>query len=91
MANRFGIRVAPSWPVLHKTLIMLDGLIHKMAPDGYSEKTIADWFTDYLLRDMNAAFVPLSMVPVFIEWDQATDHVLLNMWENSNFQQNKAA
>lgn len=91
IANGFGIRVAPSWPVLHKTLIMLDGLIHKMAPDGYSEKTIADWFTDYLLRDMNAAFVPLSMVPVFIEWDQATDHVLLNMWKNSNFQQNNAA
>jgi ubiquinone biosynthesis protein len=91
IANRFGIRVAPSWPVLHKTLIMLDGLIKKMAPDGYSEKTIADWFTDYLLRDMNAAFVPLSLVPAFIEWDQSTDHVLLNMWKNSNFQQNKAA
>jgi hypothetical protein len=45
---------------------------------------------DYLLRDMNAAFVPLSLVPAFIEWDQATDHVLLNMWKNSNFQQNKA-
>ena len=91
IANRFGIRVAPSWPVLHKTLIMLDGLIKKMAPDGYSEKTIADWFTDYLLRDMNAAFVPLPLVPAFIEWDQSTDHVLLNMWKNSNFQQNKAA
>ena len=91
IANRFGIRVAPSWPVLHKTLIMLDGLIKKMAPDDYSEKTIADWFTDYLLRDMNAAFVPLSLVPAFIEWDQSTDHVLLNMWKNSNLQQNKAA
>jgi ubiquinone biosynthesis protein len=90
IANRFGIRVAPSWPVLHKTLIMLDGLIKKMAPDGYSEKTIADWFTDYLLRDMNAAFVPLPLVPAFIEWDQSTDHVLLNMWKNNNFQQNQA-
>lgn len=90
IANRFGIRVAPSWPVLHKTLIMLDGLIKKMAPDGCSEKTIADWFTDYLLRDMNAAFVPLPLVPAFIEWDQSTDHVLLNMWKNNNFQQNQA-
>jgi hypothetical protein len=40
---------------------------------------------------MNAAFVPLPLVPAFIEWDQSTDHVLLNMWKNSNFQQNKAA
>ena len=94
IAGRFGISIAPTWPILHKTLLMLDGLIHNLASDKDDKKTILDWFTDYAMQDMDiflACQIPPFFMPVAVELDHASDHILLNLWQDQVFQQNNAA
>lgn len=94
IAGRFGISIAPTWPILHKTLLMLDGLIHNLASDKDDKKTILDWFTDYVMQDMDiflACQIPPSFMPVAVELDHASDHILLNLWQDQIIQQNNAA
>lgn len=95
ITSQFGISFAPSWPILHKTLLMLDGIIQDLGSDYSPRKTIADWFTNYIIEeigqigDLGDASLPL--LSVLIELDHVTDQILLEMWQNHQFVKNIVA
>lgn len=91
IARQFNIQIAPSWPILHRTLLILDGLIHDLNsvisaahhsvdPPPSSEPSLMHRFMECLMQDMDRSLAPL--MPVLMECDHASDHVLLKMWQD---------
>lgn len=91
IARQFNIQIAPSWPILHKTLLMLDGLVHDLnsvtgtahhAPDTPKspQSSLINRFMECLMQDMDRSLAPL--MPVLMECDHASDRVLLSMWQD---------
>jgi len=70
--EQFDIQFTPAWPMLHKTILTLEGICHQLDPDT----DIFSLFSAEMTRLLGSA---LPFFPLFVEMDHWSDEIMVEM------------